>query len=484
MQAGDVLEGKWKVLEPIGEGGVGSVWRGEHITMGRAVAVKVLHSLFAAQPEFRKRFEREARAASKLNHPACVSVLDFGEHQGQLYLVMEFAAGRLLADRLDEGPLDAIEAVLIARGIAAALRHAHSLGIVHRDLKPGNVMLLDNAATGVPCKLLDFGLAKSVEGGENLTMTGTVFGTPGYLSPEQAQGANADARSDLYSLGIMMWEMLAGDKPFRSADPIDVLRMHLSQTAPPIREFAKRTSVQFERVIAKLLEKDPAKRFQSAEELMSALGKLPETRGVAQTEAVATQPAAVIVDATVHDPEPEPAPRRTELPPTVPDAPSALVRPWGVAAGSVIAIGLFVAAAWYWRGERPAPAAEPPAPRTTTHMVLPPDPVPLPPARNIEPAAARHVHLAREYVNRLWCPNALQEYARAIEVDPTVRSDPRTTDEVVRCLESDHARAATVRFLAETIGPPAERRLRQIASDGRNPPNIRRAAEDALARIR
>jgi serine/threonine-protein kinase len=488
MQAGDVLEGKWKVLEPIGEGGVGSVWRGEHVTMGRAVAVKALHALFAAQPEFRKRFEREARAASKLNHPACVSVLDFGEHQGQLYLVMEYAAGQLLAERLDNGPMDPVDAVLISRGIAAALRHAHSLGIVHRDLKPGNVMLLDNAATGVPCKLLDFGLAKSVEGGENLTMTGTVFGTPGYLSPEQAQGVQADARSDLYSLGIMMWEMLAGDKPFRAADPIDVLRMHLTQPAPPVREFAKRASVQLERVVAKLLEKDPKQRFQTAEELMNALAKLPETRGVAQTEAVVTQPKAVIVDSSVHDPEPEPAPRRTSVAPTVPATPSALVRPWGVAAGSVLAIGLLVAAALYWRGERPAPAAEqqqpPPPPPKTTHMVLPPDPVALPSSSHVDPAAARHVAKGREFINRLWCPNGLQEYERAIEIDPTVRSDPRTTDEVVRCLESDHARAATVRFLAETIGPPAERRLRQIAGDGRNPQNIRRAAEDALARIR
>ena len=481
MNAGEVLDAKWKVLEPIGEGGVGAVWRGEHVTMGRAVAIKVLHALFAAQPEFRKRFEREARAASKLNHPACVSVLDFGEHQGQLYLVMEFAAGRLLADRLDEGPLDPIESVLIARGIAAALRHAHSLGIVHRDLKPGNVMLLDNAATGVPCKLLDFGLAKSTEGAEQLTLAGTVFGTPGYLSPEQAQGANADARSDLYSLGIMMWEMLAGDKPFRGADPIDILRQHIHQAAPPVREFAKRTSVQLERVIARLLEKDPAKRFASAEELMNALGKLPETRGVAHTE-------AVIVDHTVHDPEPEPQPRRSApprrsaSPATVPDAPSALVRPWWVAAGSLLAIGLFVAAAVYWRGERPAPAAEPP-PAATTHMVLPPDPVPLPPARNIEPAAAHHVARAREYINRLWCPNGLQEYERAIEIDPTVRSDPRTTEEALKCFESNHGRALAVKFLAETIGPPAERRLKQVAAHAPSP-EIRKAAEDALARIR
>jgi serine/threonine-protein kinase len=463
--AGKVIAEKWKVIEEIGAGGVGSVWRGEHVTMGRPVAIKVLHALFASQPEFRKRFEREARAASKLNHPACVSVLDFGEFDGQLYLVMEYAAGRLLADRLDQGTVEPIEAVMIARGIAAALRHAHSLGIVHRDLKPGNVILLDTAATGVPCKLLDFGLAKSVEGGEQLTMTGTVFGTPGYLSPEQAQGAAADARSDLYSLGIVMWEMLAGDKPFHGEDPIDVLRSHIHTPAPPVREFAPRTSLQLDRVIARLLEKDPTKRFQTADELMTALGKLPETTGVAPTEAVRVEKAASVEQ-------------------TVREIPSALVRPWQVAVGSAFALGLFAAAALYWRTAHTAPPTPPPPEPTTTHMVLPPDPVPPPSPNHIEPAAASHVAKGRAYINRLWCPDGLKEYERAIEIDPMVRSDPRTTEEALKCLESTHARAAAVRFLSEVVGPPAERRLRQIAGQSHVPPEIRRAAEDALARIR
>jgi serine/threonine-protein kinase len=178
---GKLIAGRYRIAERIGEGGVGAVYRGEHVGTGRVVAIKVLHSLFASQTDFRKRFEREARAASRLSHPACVGVLDFGEDAGQLYLVMEFAAGRLLAERLDDGPLPPAEAVAIASGVAQGLKHAHALGIVHRDLKPGNIMLLADPPPGLPCKLLDFGLAKSMgqESGEQLTQLGTVFGTPG-----------------------------------------------------------------------------------------------------------------------------------------------------------------------------------------------------------------------------------------------------------------------------------------------------------------
>src|SRR5215831_1267248 len=255
---GQVIGGRWRVDSQIGEGGVGAVYKGAHVGIGRPVAIKALHGLFASQPEFRKRFEREARAASRLSHPACVSVLDFGEFEGQLFLVMEFAQGRLLAERLDEGPLRPTEAVVVTRGIVTALRHAHSLGIVHRDLKPANVMLLDDAATGVPCKLLDFGLAKAMgpEPSEQLTQMGTVFGTPGYISPEQAQGLAADARSDLYSLGIVLWEMLIGRKPFQHDDPIETLRDHISTPVPAVRANAPTVSRELAAVVETLLAKD------------------------------------------------------------------------------------------------------------------------------------------------------------------------------------------------------------------------------------
>src|SRR5262249_8018417 len=142
---GQLIGGRWRVGPIIGTGGVGAVYRGEHAGTERRVAIKVLHASYAKQVDFRKRFEREARAASKLTHPACVSVLDFGEHEGRLFLVMEYADGHLLEERIREGRLPPQEAVGILRGIAIALRHAHALAIVHRDIKPANIMLLDHA---------------------------------------------------------------------------------------------------------------------------------------------------------------------------------------------------------------------------------------------------------------------------------------------------------------------------------------------------
>jgi serine/threonine-protein kinase len=460
MTPGTLIAGRWRVIEQIGEGGVGAVWRGEHVGIGRPVAIKVLHALFAVQPEFRKRFEREARAASRLSHPACVSVLDFGEFDRQLYLVMEFAAGRLLADRMDEGPLPAGEAVVIARGIATALRHAHSLGIIHRDLKPGNVILLEGGATGVPCKLLDFGLAKHMSGdsGEQLTMTGTVFGTPGYLAPEQALGAHADARSDLYALGILTWEMLVGEKPFTGNDPIEVLRRHIETPAPQVRERAPRVSKALERVISRLLEKDPAARYQTAEEVVEALAAVPESSGLLHTEAleVVAKPGAA-------------------------EGRAGALRPWQIALGTLGAIGLFVVAALVWRSrgvadQHPEPAPSPFLPAPTAAQAQP--------APGGNPALAqRYLARGHEYAVRLWCRDAFGEYERAIAIDPASRTDAQTIEDALHCLsESQRARPLAVRFLAELVGRPAAGRLRQLA-DTTHSPEVKRAAEEALSRL-
>jgi serine/threonine-protein kinase len=277
---GQIIAQRWRVGAVIGKGGVGTVYHGEHLGTERHVALKVLQQAFARQEEFRKRFEREARAASKLSHPSCVSVLDFGEHEGHLFLVMEFAAGQLLEHQIEKGPMAPAEAVRIARGIAVALRHAHELGIVHRDLKPGNIMLVDNTASGVPCKLLDFGGAKSLnrDPRDHLTGHGQIFCTPSYISPEQGLGDKADARSDLYALGVIMWEMLAGKRPFDNKDSIKVITAHIQEPAPKLRAAAPKVSPELEALVGKLLEKLPRQRFQTAAELIDALDELPECR--------------------------------------------------------------------------------------------------------------------------------------------------------------------------------------------------------------
>jgi serine/threonine-protein kinase len=296
--SGEVIGGRWRIGPVVGTGGVGTVYRGQHTETERTVAVKVLQSQFAKQPEFRKRFEREARAASKLSHPACVSVLDFGEHEGRLYLVMEFAAGHLLVDRLRDGPLEPAEAVAVARGVAIALRHAHGLGVVHRDLKPGNVMLLDDAQSGVGCKLLDFGGAKSMgrDPREQLTGLNMVFCSPSYLSPEQALGNPADARSDLYALGIVLWEMLCGRRPFQQKDTMAMIQDHIRTPAPRVRTIAKNVSPELDALTARMLEKDPAARFQTAQEVLEALAALPEARSAKPLPQ--TGPAAIATTPT------------------------------------------------------------------------------------------------------------------------------------------------------------------------------------------
>jgi serine/threonine-protein kinase len=276
--SGQVIAGRWRVDAVIGKGGVGTVYHGEHLGTERHVAIKVLQPTYARQAEFRKRFEREARAASKLSHPSCVSVLDFGEHEGHLFLVMEFAAGKLLEDEIQKGPMAPAEAVRVTRGIAVALRHAHEIDIVHRDLKPSNIMLVDNQTSGVPCKLLDFGGAKSMarDPRDHLTGHGQVFCTPSYISPEQALGDKADPRSDLYSLGVMMWEMLAGKRPFQNDDSMKVITAHIQEPAPRLRPAAPKVSQELDALVAKLMDKLPSQRYQTAAQLIDALDELPE----------------------------------------------------------------------------------------------------------------------------------------------------------------------------------------------------------------
>ena len=246
---GCVVDGRYVIRSTLGKGAVGAVYQAEHVELDKPVAVKMLHAAMARTGEFRKRFEREARAASHLSHPGCVSVIDFGHVSrlepsscadqllGMPYLVMELVKGELLADRIDKAKIAPHEAVVIARGVLAALRHAHGLDIVHRDVKPANISLASVGETAPLVKLLDFGLAKSVaddspDTKQPLTQLGMVFGTPGYLSPEQAAGKPADARSDLYAFGVVLFEMVCGTPPFVRAEALEVVRDHLL-TLPP-----------------------------------------------------------------------------------------------------------------------------------------------------------------------------------------------------------------------------------------------------------
>jgi serine/threonine-protein kinase len=280
---GAVIDGRYRLDERLAAGGMGVVYKGERIGIGKAVAIKFLHETFAVLPDLVRRFEREAVAMSKLSHPNIVSVIDHGVAGGAPYLVMEFQFGRSLGDILTGGPLPPRRAVSITRQILSGMRHAHDLGVVHRDLKPDNIMLLSGVEADF-VKILDFGLAKVVRGdGEDstqLTNAGFALGTPGYMSPEQAQGSKLDHRSDIYSVGVMLFEMVVGHKPFRAESPIVLLRMQMDDAPPRPRSAAPLSgmSTELEKVILKSLEKPPSKRYQNAGEFANALENTAEGR--------------------------------------------------------------------------------------------------------------------------------------------------------------------------------------------------------------
>ena len=267
---GETIQGRYRVESEIGRGGMGTVYRVHDILLDRDVAVKVLS---ASAVESRARLLREARATAKLNHPNIVSVYDAGESAGLLYIVMELAPGHSLHAHHPE----ALEEIIaIARQICAALDHAHAQGIVHRDLKPENV-LLTNEGTA---KLMDFGLARTL-GAAHITQEGAIIGTVFYLAPEQAQGREVDGRSDLYSLGVMLYEFATGQLPFVGDDPIAIISQHLNSPVVPPSTIRSEISPSFEAIIVKLLAKDPNDRFGSAREVDEALARISEGHNLA-----------------------------------------------------------------------------------------------------------------------------------------------------------------------------------------------------------
>lgn len=278
--ADTIIGERYRVLGRIGEGGMGTVFRVEHIHMKKVLALKLLRGEFSNVPDATRRFEREAQSASRLSHPNIISVTDFGHGGGgELFLVMEYVGGDPLSDVLvREKRLDSARACNIACQILRALEHAHGEGVVHRDLKPANVMLVKDPDPRLPetVKILDFGIAKMTQArgaDEPLTRGMMIFGTPAYMSPEQAAGQEADHRSDLYSCGIILYEMLAGRKPFVDEDLVKLLGMQITAAPPSFAEVAPeaRVSAALEAIIMRVLDKDRAKRFATAAELREAI---------------------------------------------------------------------------------------------------------------------------------------------------------------------------------------------------------------------
>ena len=260
--------GPYRLIEGVGRGGMAEVYLAEDQRLERRVAVKVLPAAMAMEQTFRARFEREARAAAKLQHPHILPVYDYGQQDGVPYLVMPYITGGSLAQIIAQarGPLPLNKAVQWADEIASALQYAHDQNIVHRDVKPGNMLI----GPGEHLLLSDFGIAKVMDATTSLTNTGTSVGSPEYMAPEQARG-EADYRSDIYALGIVIFQMLAGRVPFSASTPMQVMMQHVQEPPPSLRSLNPTLSPQVEAVVLRALAKDPAERFQSASALAEAL---------------------------------------------------------------------------------------------------------------------------------------------------------------------------------------------------------------------
>jgi serine/threonine-protein kinase len=473
-RVGTVIGERYRIIESLASGGMGVVYRAERVQLGRAVAVKFLHGVFAAHPEAMKRFDREAKLMSRLDHPHCVSVIDFGVDGGP-YIVMPFVDGRTLREALDDdGPMPVARAVEIAKQILAGLAHAHERGIVHRDIKPANVVLTRATGTGDHVRILDFGLARLVDADQSMTLA--LVGTPNYMSPEQASGGAVDERSDIYATGLLLFELLTGCRPFEADDAFAMLQQHRETPAPRLAD--RSDGVAFpewiERVVQRALAKQPAQRYQTPAEFAATLDGADSAHAFADTVAFDALPAAA------------PARARGR-------------RRWGVAAALVAASA---AAVLLWSTgwlEGAADRVEDRAGRLAGKVKSiagsePDAPQPAGPPtiaraeslaasgdadgalrvlhalRRAEPDDARALRLMGDlYYDKQWTTEALAAYDEAVALDPGYAKQPALVRRVIDALADPETRDRARVLLRKRFGAAAVPELRRAARNHANP---------------
>ncbi|HEV7843602.1 MAG TPA: serine/threonine-protein kinase, partial [Pyrinomonadaceae bacterium] len=284
-----MIAGKYRLDRLLGRGGMGAVYEGTHVDLERPVAVKLLLPDFTADPEALERFRREARAAARLNHPNVADTYDYGSlPEGGAYIVMELIAGETLRERMDAvGQLPFGEAIQIARQVTSGVEAAHRSGITHRDLKPSNIILTRDHDGRMLAKVVDFSVAKLKEGttsGAALTATGSLIGTPRYMAPEQCADNKTDARSDIYSLGVILYEMLAGRAPFEGPTTTAIAIKHIQEPPTPVEKFRTDTPASLRELIAQSLAKSPSERPQTAQEFAARLDEAAKELPVAEAD--------------------------------------------------------------------------------------------------------------------------------------------------------------------------------------------------------
>lgn len=392
---GTVLAGTYRLDALIGEGGMGAVYRGRHVLLRRDVAIKVLHPDFSRDPELVKRFDREAQSAARLNHPNCIQVTEFGStDEGMKYLVMQLLEGTELQNVLD-GPTPPERAVGLILQVLRGLEHAHGQGVVHRDLKPQNIFVTRDHEGREVLKLVDFGIAKIIGGDgalEQMTRAGMVFGTPQYMSPEQALGLDIDARADLYAVGVLLYQIVTGRLPFNSDDPVSLIRMQVS-TDPP--QLPPSVPQELAGIIFRLLAKAKEQRYPDARTVRIALERYRESLGggkgkgeEALVDVITTGGPDISGLVAINRPLPEALrPRPLTLVESMMNTGSLHRRPWfraAIAVAVVALVGGGVALWWFVLRDPAAPSTPSPpevkgartvdAPVVTPPVVTPPTP--------------------------------------------------------------------------------------------------------------
>ncbi|TEU15287.1 MAG: serine/threonine-protein kinase [Anaerolineales bacterium] len=416
--------GPYRIIEQLGQGGMATVFKAYHPALDRYVAIKVLHPAFKEDPNFLARFQREARIVAKLEHPHIVPVYDFSEHKGMAYLVMRYVEGETLKAHLTGEPLPPERILEILKPVAEALAYAHEQGVLHRDIKPSNVMLTPEDSIF----LTDFGLARMAQSGESTLSKDMMIGTPQYMSPEQAKGEKVDERTDIYSLGVVLFEMLTGRVPFSADTPYAVVHDHIYTPLPLPTTIKSDISPALERVLLKALAKEKDDRYQKVTELALAFedAVVEATSGITpaleEEAAELTTVPSIVVEAKPAVPETKPSRKR-----------------WLVIGGAVAALLILVCCAGFFLASRAQKAKGTPAPRGPTPIARPeikPTPLPggpteLPPPDGKDPVSQAlrqvqanpedphaHLMLANAYALQGNKVKALEEYERTIELDP------------------------------------------------------------------
>ena len=466
-QLGRVLAGRYRLEAPLGEGGIGRVYAGTHLKLGRRVAIKVLHEAYRDNDALQRRFEREAMALSAISHPHVVTVIDYGTEDGLAYIVMEIVEGRDLAQITSEGPLRPERAMSLMRQLLRSLVYAHENGLIHRDLKPANIMVRKLPDGAEHVHVLDFGLAKFLaeESNDKLTHSGHVLGTPAYMSPEQSSAEATDERTDVYSAGLIFFEMLVGHGPFHPLTGADRIRRQLTDPPPRLSDFKTDLPelASFDSFLSRALAPSKKNRYADASEMLAAFTALPALDLLAEGDNEGTRKTLTLANVKPH------RPLRFAMW-------IALTALGGLGLG--LGVGLLgstrtehyvkarsVVLAEHtsrpeardpWKGPIPADLDDLKRQVDTGSVPSKKDLAPVYRYVRVHPTDPRpHLLLAQTFFDRKWTKDAVAQYLSAYEKDPSSRGAPRMLPDLISlCLDAGRMEDAAA-ALREIYGDEA-----------------------------